>query len=230
MPCQLSARPSRDDRTESRLIGAVHELVAGHATGLRILKKRTALFTPGDPSDSVYLLRAGRIKIACCAENGRELTLAIHRPGDLLGLAEAFDRTLRETFAVALEDSVLAVIPRHDFLRRLQESPELAMLLTKLLLRQLQGLQARLQDLGLRDVPARLARLLLELGEPIGTPGRAELRIGAGLTHQEMANLLGCARETVSTVLGQFRKQGLIRPTGKSIMIAKMQDVMQLAV
>lgn len=70
-----------------------------------------------------------------------------------------------------------------------------------------------------RDVPARLAHLLIELSKSDGVKEAQGIRLRAKLTHQEMANLIGCSRETVSTTLGQFRDDGLIHMDGRTIVI-----------
>ncbi len=183
------------------------------------VKKRRPIYLPGDPGEAVYLIKTGRIKISNCAQTGKEVTFAILQPGDLFGEVEALDGSRRETFAEALDDAVLGVISRQDFLRHLHEHPALALALTLRMGARLRQLQSRVEDLVFRDVPTRLAYLLHDLGETTGVPDGPGRPICAKMTHQEMANLIGCSRETVSAVLGQFREQGLIRLGRRSITI-----------
>jgi CRP-like cAMP-binding protein len=99
---------------------------------------------------------------------------------------------------------------------------------TRLLVFQLRKLQIRVQDLVFRGAAARLAHLLLDLGGATGSGGRSSIRIDAKLTHQEMANVVGCARETVSTILGQLRDQGLIKIDGRSIIVLNQCSLSRL--
>lgn len=93
------------------------------------------------------------------------------------------------------------------------------MKLTKLMGLRLRKIQSRVEDLVFRDVPARLAHLLLQLTKTDRVPDGTGIRLRVKLTDQEMANLIGCRRETVSATLGQFRERGLIQMDGRSITI-----------
>jgi CRP/FNR family transcriptional regulator, cyclic AMP receptor protein len=92
----------------------------------------------------------------------------------------------------------------------------------------LRRIQSRVEDLVFRDVPARLAHLLVELIKSGGVQEPRGIRLKAKLTHQEMANLIGCSRETVSNTLGQFRDEGLIHIDGRTIIILKMDALSRL--
>ena len=211
------------DETET-LNGSVH--VAAHglpdfqAVGqlarTQGVKKRRPIYLPGDLGDAVYLVKTGRVKISTCAQTGKEFTFAILKPGEIFGEVEALDGSPRRTSAEALDDVILGVIPRESFLRYLQENPDLTLALTRHLGARLQRLQSRVEDLVFKDVPARLVHLLQEVGETTRT---ADGAIRAKMTHQEMANLIGCNRETVSMILGQLRERGLIRLDRCSITI-----------
>lgn len=188
-------------------------------TRMQTVKKRQPLYLPGDPSSNVYLLKQGRVKIASTAPSGKEVTFEILEPGEIFGELEVLEETPRQTAAEALDDTLLCVIRREDFDRYLRTHPDLSVKLTKLIGFRLRKIQSRVEDLVFRDVPARLAHLLLELGKTDGVPEGTGIRLCVKLTHQEMANLIGCSRETVSTTLGQFREQGLLRMEGRSIAI-----------
>jgi CRP-like cAMP-binding protein len=107
--------------------------------------------------------------------------------------------------------------------------PNVTINLTKLIGLRLKKIQSRVEDLVFRDVPARLAHLLSELGKSEGDPGPQGVRLKVKLTHQEMANLIGCSRETVSTTLGQFREEGLIHTEGRTVIILQPDALVRLA-
>lgn len=189
------------------------------------VKKRQPLYLPGDQSRSVYLLKKGRVKIANTAPSGKEVIFEILEPGEIFGELEVLDDTPRTTSAETLDDTVICVIPRKDFDQYLATHSNVTAKLTKLIGLRLRKIQSRVEDLVFRDVPARLARLLLELSKTDGVTDKQGIRLRAKLTHQEMANLIGCSRETVSTILGQFRDQKLIQVDGRTITILNEKEL-----
>lgn len=198
-------------------------------TRMEEVRKRQPLYLPGDPSSSVYLLKRGRVKIANTAANGKEVTFEIIEAGDVFGELDVLQDTPRSTSAEALDDALICVIPRKEFDQYLAMHPNVTINLTKLIGLRLKKIQSRVEDLVFRDVPARLAHLLSELGKSEGDPGPQGVRLKVKLTHQEMANLIGCSRETVSTTLGQFREEGLIHTEGRTVIILQPDALVRLA-
>lgn len=197
-------------------------------TRMQEVKKRQPIYLPGDPATTVYLLKKGRVKIASADSSGKEVTFDILEPGEIFGELEALEESPRETSAEALEDTLICAIRREDFDRYLANHPALTVKLTKLIGLRLRNIQSRVEDLVFRDVPARLAHILLELSQTAGIPDRGGIRLRAKLTHQELANLIGCTRETVSHTLGRFREQGLVRIDGRSIIVLNSDRLSQL--
>jgi len=198
-------------------------------THMEEIKKRQPLYLPGDPSSNVYLLKRGRVKIANTAPSGKEVTFDIVEAGEVFGELDALDDLPRSTSAEALDDALICVIPRKEFDRYLAMHPNVTIKLTKLIGLRIKKFQTRVENLVFRDVPARLAHLLAELGRAEGGAGGQEIRLTARLTHQEMANLIGCSRETVSSTLGQFRDEGFIHLDGRTIVILKLDALTGLA-
>ena len=197
-------------------------------TRMEEVKKRQPLYLPGDPSSNVYLLKKGRVKIANTAPNGKEVTFDILEPGEVFGELDVLEDAPRSTSAETLDDAVICVIPRKDFDQYLAMHPTVMFKLTKLIGLRLKKIQSRVEDLVFREVPARLAHLLSELGKTEGVVEKQGIRLKVKLTHQEMANLIGCSRETVSTTMGQFRDDGLIQIDGRTITILKRDGLSRL--
>ena len=197
-------------------------------TRMQEIKKRQPLYLPGDPSTNVYLLKKGRVKLANTGVSGKEVTFEILEPGEIFGELEVLEGLPREMTAEALDDAMICVIHREDFDRYLAAHPNVTVKLTKLIGLRLRKIQARVEDLVFRDVPARLAHLLLELSRTDGVADTRGIRLKAKLTHQEMANLIGCSRETVSTIMGQFRDQGFLHLDGRSITILNQAELSKL--
>lgn len=197
-------------------------------TRMEEVKKRQPLYLTGDPSSNVYLLKKGRVKIANTAPSGKEVTFDILEPGEIFGELDVLEDAPRSTSAETLDDALICVIPRKDFDQYLAMHPNVTIKLTKLIGLRLKKIQSRVEDLVFRDVPARLAHLLSELSKTDGVAEKQGVRLKVRLTHQEMANLIGCSRETVSTIMGQFRDQGLIQMDGRTITIVNEKGLSRL--
>jgi CRP-like cAMP-binding protein len=189
-------------------------------------KRHQTIYLPGDPGDAVYFLKSGRVKITRVSEDGKELTLAILEPGEVFGEIDVLQGMPRNELVEALEETVLCRVQRREFEMLLHGTPGLAIGLVKLLGLRLRRIESRMENLVFRDVPCRLARLLIDLIHDLGVEDDRGILIRARLSHRELANLIGSTRETVSLVLGEFRRDGLVELTGRQIVI---RDPIKLA-
>lgn len=185
------------------------------------VKKKEAIFFPGDPSQKIYILKVGHIKISRVSEEGREVTFALLEPGDIFGELEVLQDSPRDTLAEALDDSQLCVIQKEQFISMVRQKPEFSYRLTKLIGFRLQKIENRVEDLVFRDVHSRVALLLCQFAKDYGQETASGILIKIKLTHQEIANLIGSIRETVSFVLGDFKKEGLITFEGRNIIVVQ---------
>ncbi len=191
-------------------------------------RKKEPIYLPGDPSEMVYLLKKGRVKISRVSPEGREVTLSILEPGEIFGEVDAMDAVPRESIVQALEPVLVCQIQRRDFDRYLQTYPEVGGKVIKVMRGRLRQLETRVSDLVFKSAPARLASLLLELGETMGVTDNGSTYLPLRLTHQNLANLIGTSRETVSTLMVQFGQHGLIAQEHRYIRIldkAKLKTV-----
>lgn len=190
-------------------------------TKMESVRKKTPIFFPGDPSQQVYLLKEGRVKISRISEEGREVTIALLEPGEIFGELEVLGDSPRDTLAEALDDSQICVVNKELFLQMIRSKPEFSFRLTKLIGMRMQKIESRVEDLVFKDVPARLAHLLLDLAKNYGreTPQGTFLQIK--ITHQEIANLIGSIRETVSAILGEFKRDGWISFEGRQMTLLR---------
>lgn len=198
-------------------------------TRMEAIKKREPIYLPGDPGDSVFLLKSGKVKVSKGSEDGREITIAILEPGEIFGEVEVLDDSLRDTIAEALDDTYICVIKREDFESLLKRRPDLSFKLTKLMGLRLKRIESHIENLVFKDVPARLAHLLLDFSKKFGVKEGDGIRIGLRITHQEIANLIGSTRETVSMTLGEFRRRGFIALEGRKILILKEDGLSSMA-
>lgn len=158
----------------------------------------------------MYLLMEGWIKVLRPDADGREVILDILGSGEVFGTECVLGEDPYETTVETVEDSLIGRIAKVDFVRFLSRHEHLAIGLARHLSDQIRKMRRHIADLVFNTVPGRLARLLLTYYYT--TPGVTDCLSGCvRLTHQEMANLIGCSRETISTVIGQFMRVGLVR-------------------
>ena len=189
------------------------------------ITKKQPVYMEGDPSENLYFLKKGRVKITRIDESGKEFTLTLMEPGEIFGEMGMFDDAPRETTAVALEDSLICTMRRGDFEKLMENKPELSFKLNKLMGLRLRRIENRIQELLFRDVPSRLAGLLLRLLDQHSREMRNGVRINIKLSQQEIANLIGATREMTSSVINSFKKDGLISIESKYIYILDKKEL-----
>lgn len=205
---------------EIRRMDAITQMVS--------VKSKEMIYLPGDPSDRVFLLKKGRVKISRLTESGKELALDILGSGEVFGELEVLEDLPRDTMAEVLEDAAICVIKRSDFDAFIKAQPDLSIKLTKLIGFRLKRIERRIEDLVFRDVPSRLAHLLLDLAKEVGVKGEKGIHIRVKLTHQEIANLIGSTRETVSAVLNDFKRKGWIDQQKREMIILNEKTLASL--
>jgi CRP-like cAMP-binding protein len=180
----------------------------------RSYPKGSVILFQDDPGDSLFVLRAGRVKVVLIGEDGREVILGVLEPGAHFGELALIDDQPRSAHVIAMEDAQLLVLRREDFKRRVEANPTVAWALLTELSRRLRRADVKIGGLVLLDVPGRIARLLLDLADETGSD-----QIEKPLTHQTIAQMIGASRETVSRAMKEFQDAGLIRVERRRISI-----------
>lgn len=174
-------------------------------------RRGETLFLPGDSSDTVYFLHEGLIKIFRFNKTGKRLTLQlICRRGQPFGIMALAGQEEHDLIAQAMLPSRLCIIAKDDLLRFVEAHPKLYLKIAELLGSQKKKIEHKLADVVFLNVPARLAKLLLELAREFGKEYKAGKRIEMRFTHQELAELIGASREQVTKILNRFRKEKLL--------------------
>lgn len=189
-------------------------------------RKRSVVYMPGDPADSIYLIQSGRVKISRVTPDGKELTLSYRGESELFGEHAIFGGAAREEMAEVVDNVEMISIPApmvHEFLRK-----HIDFTVSMLLLMQERrvALEQKMEDLAFKDVGSKLAELLLGFSEQHGIKHDDGTLIDIKVTHQEMANLIGATRETVSLTLSQLKRKKLINSQGRKIIIQN-KDALQ---
>ena len=208
-------------------VEAILRLVAGaKSTGFRA---RQVIYLPGDRAQGVFFLAQGRVKISKVTRDGKELTLAYRTAGDFFGEPCLMEGGPREEMAEAMEATLTVEVDRETLDQVLASSGPAAYWFTRALIARRKDLESRVEQLIFKDVGSKLAELLLELGLQHGVEDGRGIVIALKITHQEMANLIGSTRETVSLTLSQFKRKGLIQTDGRKVILADREGLRALA-
>lgn len=176
--------------------------------------KGSVIVFADDPGDSLYIVRAGRVKVVLLGDDGREVILGVLGVGEHFGELALIDDQPRSAHVIALEDSVLLVLRREEFRRRVEASPAVAWALLTELSRRLRTADKKIGGLVLLDVPGRIARVLLE-----NAPDEESNLVQRRLTHQTIAHMIGASRETVSRTMRDFQDANWISVEKRVIQI-----------
>ena len=189
----------------------------------RVHPKRSIIFHEGDEGDTLYIIRNGRVKISKITEDGREKTLAIMQPGAFFGEMAIFDEMPRSATAEVLDEPVVALtISKRDFERVVLETPRIALQLLRDLTRRIRQVNQQVEDLAFKDVHERVASTLCSLSRVEGRLlGGNRILINLKMTHQDLANMVGSSRETVTRALNRLQDQDIISIAHQQITIHK---------
>lgn len=192
-------------------------------------QKRQPIYLPCEPIRRIYFLIKGKAKLSKIDENGRELILEILKPGEIFGQLAFPEEHYSTTAVVALERCTIGHIRENDFRNLMERIPDLCLSTNKLIGTRLLKIENRLEELLFRDVPCRLARLLLRLADEYPRQIACGLRLDLILTQQELANLIGSTREMVSTTLNRFKRHGWIDIHSRHICLHDINAIKALA-
>jgi CRP/FNR family cyclic AMP-dependent transcriptional regulator len=175
------------------------------------------IFYEDDPAISVTVICSGQVKLSCSSPEGRTLILKVAVSGDILGLSSVISGTVNEVTAEALETCLAKTIPKEQFLRFLEKHGQASLHAAKALSEEYRTAYFDARRLALStSVQARVASVLLDWGRAAGC-GKSEMRFTMSLTHEELANLTGTSRESITRCLGRLQDDHLIQIKGASI-------------
>jgi CRP/FNR family transcriptional regulator len=192
------------------------------------LQAGETFFSPEDTSERLFILKKGRVRIFRQSE-GRELTLAEIEPGTIFGEMALTAQRIRGSYAQAMEQSILISMSRVDLEHIIEENPQVGNRLVHLLSERLASYEERLEDLTLKEVPARLANLILLLCEEEGVMTRQDIKIPHHYTHERLGTMIGANREAVTRAFGLLQDQGAVELRRRLIHIKDMEALKRAA-
>lgn len=177
---------------------------------MRTFKRRQMIYFPTEPGQSVLVLARGRVKIKTVTPDGKETIFAFIEEGELFGELALVDSEPRNEYAEAVEDTTILAIPREEMLWLMEHCADVALRITKLLGFRRRRIENRLRNILFRSNRDRLLALLVELLHSHGRQVGKYWEMCLPLSHQDLANLIGATRETVTLTLGQLQREKLV--------------------
>jgi len=203
--------------------GLPSQVLAALSAGssIRRFSRRSVMCAEGTVPSQVFVVLRGKVRAVRRSDSGREVTLETFQPGDVLADAAAFpDRSLSNDWE-ASEPTEVLVISGETFVTQLQAAPALALTLVAQALSRLERSKGLAAGLALADVPGRVIGALRTLAESQGQETPEGTLVHNRPTQQELANTIGACRETVSRVVSDLARRGLITPRGRSLVISR---------
>ena len=192
---------------------------AGVRVSERHLGAKELVFAPGDPGGQLYFLLEGTVRLYKIYGEYKEATVALLKDGGVFGELSLEERSWQEVFVEAVTDARVAVVRKSALTEVIRRNPQFAMKLLFSFSERLRQSDEVIECLLDREVSARLATLLSNLGERFGEPDGSATVLNVRLTHQDLANMIFSTREAVSKVMSEFRREGLIEVRNRRISI-----------
>jgi CRP-like cAMP-binding protein len=197
---------------------------------VEVFPHNAVIYRPGDPADRVFLVKRGRVRLIRTGRNAARSVLAILKGGDLFGDFLLGDGGTTEELAVASGEAEVWSIEGSDFKALLESRPSLSLDIIRAQNDRLRQMRRRLLGLTFKEVPARLAETLLQLGESLGERcphgGEIDLR---GVTQQDLADLVGASRSFVSTLINEMKRDGYLGNVGRILCIRDTKALRKIA-
>ena len=190
-------------------------------TFTRTFSKDNVIILAEEEGDTLFILKNGQVKVSIVSEEGREVILSLLGPGSVFGELSLLDGKPRSANVVATEETELLMLRRADFLQLIYKTPQIATALLAELATRMRKTDRQIEGLALLDVTSRISDTLLQLATEQGAETTDGVTIESRPTQQELANMSGTTRETVSRVLKRLEGQGYINRNGRKITILR---------
>jgi len=187
------------------------------------ISKGSVLFAEGDGGDQLYVIAEGKVKLGTSSGDGRENLLSILGPGEMFGELSLFDPGPRTSTATAVTDTKLLSLGQAKLLPWLESHPQVSLQLLGRLAQRLRRTNEAVGDLVFSDVPGRVAKALIDLGERFGKQTDEGLFVHHDLTQEELAQLVGASRETVNKALADFAGRNWLKLDGRAVLITDFE-------
>ncbi len=192
------------------------------------LEPGETFYTPESASEKLFILKKGRVRIFRKADV-RELTLAEIEPGTVFGEMALTAQRLQGAYAQAIEPSILMSLSRFELEHIILQKPQVGIRLVNLLSERLRSYESRMEDLTLKEVPARLANLILLLCEGEGVMTRRDIKIPHHYTHERLGTMIGANREAITRAFAKLQDEGAVELRRRLIHVRDIEALRRIA-
>jgi CRP/FNR family transcriptional regulator, cyclic AMP receptor protein len=192
------------------------------------LEEGETFYAPWEHDGELFVLKKGRMRLYR-TEGTREFTLEVVEAGTVFGEMAFTTHRLRDSFARAMEPSVVFVMDPAAVERLIQQKPQVGIRMISLLSERLRYYETRMEDVSLKEVPARLASLILFLVESEGVQIPGEIRIPTRYTHEHLGTMIGTNREAVTRAFGRLQDEGAVQLRRRLIYIEDVEALEKVA-
>ncbi len=201
--------------------------------GIRVVERRFSsrdmIFTPGDPDDQLYFLVEGTVRLYKIYGDYKEATTALLKDSGVFGKLNLVEGRWQDVFAEAVDEVRVASVQKAALTEVIRRRPDFAMKLFASFSERLRQSDEVIESLLHREVSARLATLLLNLGERFGEDNGSGTALDMRLTHQDLANMIASTREAVSKVMSEFQRDGSIEVQNRKIVLVNKEALSERA-
>ncbi|CUS82486.1 CRP/FNR family transcriptional regulator, anaerobic regulatory protein [Candidatus Kryptonium thompsonii] len=194
----------------------------------KIFSKGSVILMEDEIGSALFIIIDGKVKVSRLDETGKEVILSILGPGEVFGEMSLLDGMKRSATVSALTDTEVLIIYRDDFLNLLNKHPQIAISLLKELTQRLRKADMQIKSLSLKDAQGRVGCVLIMLADDLGKMYKGHVIVEGLPTQQDLANMAGTSRETVSRILSKFEKMGLIKIEGRNLIILEYEKMKRM--
>ena len=198
-------------------------------TSMQEIKKSQPIYFAQDPSNSIFFLKKGRVKLTRTSPDGKEMIVALINPGDVFGEMSILDDTERTDYAITMDECLICAISKNDFREFSEKNPSLNLKLTKLIGFRMRKYSERIEGLIFKDAQQRVISFLLSLANEQGKKIGDEIFVKPFLTHQDIASLTACSRQTVNSILTSLREDSIIDFDRRKLIIKNNNELRKLS-
>lgn len=195
---------------------------------IRSYNQGETIFHKGDSGSTLYIIKSGKVTITTSSSQGEEVILAILTQGDFFGELSLLDEGPRSANAIAVETTTVLCLERTDLIDIIHEEPDVAVELLSTLSKRVRHTNILLEDAIFLDLPSRLAKRLLELGEHHGVMTKKGLEIDLKLTQQDLLKTMSSIEEQIENLLHLFEHKGFISIDKRRICILRPDEFARL--
>jgi len=194
--------------------------------------QRAVLTSEGQPARGVFLVCQGKIKLSSTSRDGKAVILKIAKPGEVVGMSAVVSGSFYECTAETVSPCQVRFIAAHDFLRMIRMHSEAALHAAQSLSKECCDAYSEIRSLALAPTCAsKLASLLLSWCPPLKDRKRkTEVRINSSFTHEEIGEMIGTSRETVTRIFSDFKKNGFLESRGSALIIRNLPALQEMAI